>query len=118
MHYVNNADAVPTLTGLGGSVDPLQFMKDAGKGAVVHRFTDGNLNVISNHMLDTLYMKHRVSFDEARAGYSKSSRHRALEHRRARKRFRPAFGCSGSCCLSGLTGRAACPSDHRPCARS
>jgi len=69
VHYVNNADLVPTLTGLGGSVDPLQFLKDAGKGAVVHRFTDGNLNVISNHMLDTLYMKHRVSFDEARAGH-------------------------------------------------
>jgi hypothetical protein len=69
VHYVNNADLVPTLTGLGGSVDPLQFLKDAGKGAVVHRFTDGNLNPISNHMLDTLYMKHRVSFDEARAGH-------------------------------------------------
>ncbi|WP_224248421.1 hypothetical protein [Hyalangium gracile] len=69
VHYVNNADPVPTLTGLGGSVDPLAFMKDAGKGAVVHRFTDGNLNPISNHMLDTLYMKHRVSFDEARAGH-------------------------------------------------
>ncbi|KFE62725.1 hypothetical protein [Hyalangium minutum] len=68
VHYVNNADPVPTLTGLGGSLDPLQFLKDAGKGAVVHRFTDGNLNPISNHMLDTLYMKHRVSFDEARAG--------------------------------------------------
>ncbi|WP_224372053.1 hypothetical protein [Hyalangium versicolor] len=69
VHYVNNADAVPTLTGLGGSVDPLAFLKDAGKGAVVHRFTDGNLNLISNHMLDTLYMKHRVSFEEARAGH-------------------------------------------------
>lgn len=69
VHYVNNADVVPTLTGLGGSVDPLDFLKDAGKGAVVHRFTDGNLNPISNHMLDTLYMKHRVSFDEARAGH-------------------------------------------------
>jgi hypothetical protein len=68
VHYVNNADPVPTLTGLGGSVDPLEFLKDAGKGAVVHRFTDGNLNPISNHMLDTLYMKHRVDFDEARAG--------------------------------------------------
>jgi hypothetical protein len=69
VHYVNNADPVPTLTGLGGSVDPLAFLKDAGKGAVVHRFTDGNLNPLSNHMLDTLYMKHRVSFDEARAGH-------------------------------------------------
>jgi hypothetical protein len=68
VHYINEADAVPTLTGLGGSVDPLAFLKDAGKGAVVHRFTDGNLNPISNHMLDTLYMPHRVPFEEARAG--------------------------------------------------
>jgi hypothetical protein len=66
VHYINNADAVPTLTGLGGSVDPLAFLKDAGKGAVVHRFTDGNLNLISNHMLDTMYMKHRVPFEQAR----------------------------------------------------
>ncbi|MDY7227205.1 hypothetical protein [Hyalangium rubrum] len=66
VHYINNADAVPTLTGLGGSVDPLAFAKDAGKGAVVHRFTDGNLNPISNHMLDTLYMQHRVPFEQAR----------------------------------------------------
>lgn len=68
VHYVNNADPVPTLTGLGGSVDPLSFYKDAGKGAVVHRFTDGNFNPISNHMLDTLYLKHRVGFEQARQG--------------------------------------------------
>jgi hypothetical protein len=68
VHYVNNADPVPTLFGLGGSVDPTAFLKDAGRGAVVHRFTDGGLNPISNHMLDTLYLKHRVSFDDARAG--------------------------------------------------
>jgi len=68
VHYINNADLVPTLTGLGGSFDPLAFAKDAGKGAVVHRFTDGGLNPVANHMLDTLYLKHRVSFDDARAG--------------------------------------------------
>jgi hypothetical protein len=68
VHYINEADPVPTLTGLGGSLDPLAFLKDAGKDAVVRRFTDGNLNPISNHMLDTLYMKHRVPFEEARAG--------------------------------------------------
>ncbi|WP_434384586.1 hypothetical protein [Melittangium boletus] len=66
VHYINDADAVPTLTGLGGSVDPLAFLKDAGRGAVVHRFTDGNANLISNHMLDTMYMKHRVPFEQAR----------------------------------------------------
>ncbi|HSP79703.1 MAG TPA: hypothetical protein VLQ93_14290 [Myxococcaceae bacterium] len=68
VHYVNNADPVPTLFGLGGSVDPAAFLKDAGRGAVVHRFTDGGLNLVGNHMLDTLYMKHRVPFEEARAG--------------------------------------------------
>ncbi len=40
----------------------------AGKGAVVHRFTDGNLNLIGNHMMDTMYLKHRVPFEQARAG--------------------------------------------------
>ncbi|PTL84549.1 hypothetical protein [Vitiosangium sp. GDMCC 1.1324] len=68
VHYVNNRDIVPTFTGLGGSVDPLAFLKDAGKGAVVHRFGDGGLNVVGNHSLQDMYLKHRVPFDEARAG--------------------------------------------------
>ena len=71
VHYVNNADAVPTLTGLGGSVDAASFLKDAGKGAVVHRYTDATLNPIANHMLASQYLTHRVSFDEARAGHFK-----------------------------------------------
>jgi hypothetical protein len=68
VHYINNADAVPTITGLGGSFDPAGFLKHAGKGAVVHRFTDGNLNLIGNHNLQNMYLKHRVPFEEARAG--------------------------------------------------
>lgn len=68
VHYVNNADPVPTLTGLGGSVDPLEMAKHAGRDAVIHRFTDGGIDPIANHMLDTLYLHHRVPFDEARAG--------------------------------------------------
>jgi len=69
VHYINNADPVPTLFGLGGSVDPLTFIKDAGKGAVVHRFTDGNLNLFgNNHGLESMYLKHRVPFEAARAG--------------------------------------------------
>ncbi|XXF80913.1 hypothetical protein P2318_14470 [Myxococcaceae bacterium GXIMD 01537] len=68
VHYVNNADAVPTLFGLGPSLDPAAFLRDAGKGAVVHRFTDGNLNLIGNHNLQNMYLKHRVPFEEARAG--------------------------------------------------
>jgi len=68
VHYINNADAVPSLTGLGGSVDPLEFAKQAGRGAVIHRFTDGGIDLIANHMISTLYMPHRVSFDDARQG--------------------------------------------------
>ena len=66
VHYVNNADLVPTLTGLGGSVDPLSFLKDAGKGAVVHRFSEGGLNLLKNHSLQETYLKHRVPFEQAR----------------------------------------------------
>ncbi|WP_342376111.1 hypothetical protein NVS55_33270 [Myxococcus stipitatus] len=68
VHYINNRDPVPTVAGLGGSVDPLAFMKDAGKGAVVHRFSEGGLNLLDNHMLNISYLKHRVPFEQARAG--------------------------------------------------
>ncbi|WNG23296.1 hypothetical protein F0U62_04070 [Cystobacter fuscus] len=67
VHYINNRDAVPTLTGLGGSFDPLSFLKDAGKGAVVHRFGDGGLNLVKNHSIQETYLKHRVPFEQARA---------------------------------------------------
>ncbi|MET0404259.1 MAG: hypothetical protein ABW123_17745 [Cystobacter sp.] len=67
VHYVNNRDAVPTLTGLGGSFDPLKFLKDAGKGAVVHRFSDGGINLARNHSLQDTYLQHRVPFEQARA---------------------------------------------------
>jgi hypothetical protein len=67
VHYVNNRDAVPTLTGLGGSFDPLKFLKDAGKDAVVHRFSDGGLNLAKNHNLQDTYLNHRVPFEQARA---------------------------------------------------
>ena len=49
-------------------MDPLEFAKHAGRDAVVHRFTDGDVDLIANHMLDTLSLLHRVPFDEARAG--------------------------------------------------
>jgi hypothetical protein len=67
VHYINNRDAVPTLTGLGGSFDPLSFLKDAGKGAVVHRFGEGGLNLVKNHSIQETYLKHRVPFEQARA---------------------------------------------------
>ncbi|HZH78148.1 MAG TPA: hypothetical protein VEY88_19120 [Archangium sp.] len=66
VHYVNNRDMVPSLFGLGGKVDPLKFIKDAGKGAVVHRFGDGGLNPVANHSLQEMYLKHRVPFEQAR----------------------------------------------------
>ncbi len=68
VHYVNNRDMVPSLFGLGGSVDPLAFLKKAGKDAVVHRFGDGGINLVANHMLQDTYLKHRVPFEDARAG--------------------------------------------------
>ena len=68
VHDVNNRDMVPSLFGLGGKVDPLQFIKDAGKGAVVHRFGDGGVNLIANHNFQDTYMKHRVPFEQARQG--------------------------------------------------
>ena len=68
VHYVNNRDAVPTLFGLGGKVDPTAFLKDAGRGAVVHRFGDGGANLVSNHSLQDMYLKHRVPFEQAREG--------------------------------------------------
>jgi hypothetical protein len=67
VHYVNNRDMVPSLFGLGGKVDPLAFIKNAGKDAVVHRFGDGGLNLIGNHSLQDMYLKHRVPFEQARA---------------------------------------------------
>ncbi len=67
VHSINNRDVVPTVTGLGGSVDPLTFIKKAGKDAVIHRFGDGGLNPIGNHSLQDMYLKHRVPFEQARA---------------------------------------------------
>ena len=67
VHYINNRDVVPTVTGLGGSIDPLKFLKDAGKGAVVHRFGEGGINLGKNHSLQQTYLQHRVPFEQARA---------------------------------------------------
>ncbi|MBZ4416357.1 hypothetical protein [Myxococcus sp. RHSTA-1-4] len=68
VHYVNDKDIVPTLFGLGGSgKSPLDFLRDAGKGAKVHYFSEKNMFSGAHALADT-YMKHRVPFDEARAG--------------------------------------------------
>lgn len=68
VHYVNDKDIVPTLFGLGGSgKSPLDFLRDAGKGAKVHYFSEKNMFSGAHALADT-YMKRRVPFDEARAG--------------------------------------------------
>ncbi|NMO16725.1 hypothetical protein HPC49_23770 [Pyxidicoccus fallax] len=68
VHYVNDKDIVPTLFGLGGSgKSPMDFLRDAGKGAQVHYFSEKNMFSGAHALADT-YMKHRVPFDEARAG--------------------------------------------------
>jgi hypothetical protein len=67
VHYVNDKDLVPTLFGLGTGKGPLDFLHDAGKGAVVKHFDYGS-GVSGTHRLDQAYLPFRVPFDEARAG--------------------------------------------------
>ncbi len=67
VHYVNDKDLVPTLFGLGGSSDPAEFLRHAGKGAVVRRFEHGS-GVSGTHRLDTAYLPYRVPFEQAREG--------------------------------------------------
>jgi len=68
VHYVNDKDAVPTLFGLGGSgKSPADFLRDAGRDAKVHYFSEKNMFSGAHALADT-YMKHRVPFEDARAG--------------------------------------------------
>lgn len=68
VHYVNDKDIVPTLFGLGGSAKtPMDFLRDAGKGAQVHYFSEKNMFSGAHALADT-YLKHRVPFEEGRAG--------------------------------------------------
>ena len=65
VHYVNKSDLVPDAFGLGPTKwNPLT---DGGKGSVVHRFNDPHLNPIASHGFESVYLQHRVPFDQARA---------------------------------------------------
>lgn len=61
VHYVNRVDAVPALVGLG-PFRPLFGDRNAGAGAVVHRFTDFS----DTHSLNGTYLSQRVPFEQAR----------------------------------------------------
>ncbi|MDY7233268.1 hypothetical protein [Hyalangium rubrum] len=67
VHYVNDKDLVPTMFGLGDGDSPLDFTRDAGRGAVVHHYEYGD-GMSGTHRLDQAYLPFRVPFDEARAG--------------------------------------------------
>lgn len=67
VHYVNNKDLVPGMFGLGDGDSPLDFLRDAGRGAVVRRYDYGD-GMSGTHRLDQAYLPFRVPFDEARAG--------------------------------------------------
>jgi hypothetical protein len=68
VHYINRADLVPDLTGLGAAGATWNPAVDPGKGAQVHYFNSPHLNPIASHNFDDVYLKHRVPFDQARAG--------------------------------------------------
>jgi hypothetical protein len=68
VHYVNRGDPVPDLFGLGPIPDKFNPITDGGKGSVVHHFNDFKLNPIAAHGFESVYLQHRVPFDQARAG--------------------------------------------------
>jgi len=41
---------------------------DGGKGSHLTYFTEAHANPIDSHSFDDVYLKHRVPFDQARAG--------------------------------------------------
>ncbi|QRK10623.1 hypothetical protein JQX13_11360 [Archangium violaceum] len=67
VHYVNTKDIVPTWFGQGNGEGLDEWMRDAGKGAVVRRFEHGS-GLQGTHGLGDAYLPQRVPFDQARAG--------------------------------------------------
>jgi hypothetical protein len=61
VHYVNRRDAVATLFGLGPFANQLVR---PGRGAVVHRFNEGD----NAHGFEQTYLPRRVPFEQARRG--------------------------------------------------
>ncbi|HSP81672.1 MAG TPA: hypothetical protein VLQ93_24345, partial [Myxococcaceae bacterium] len=68
VHYINRADPVPTLFGLGIIPDKWNPLVDGGKGSVVHHFNELHRNPIDGHSFDGTYLNRRVPFEDARAG--------------------------------------------------
>jgi hypothetical protein len=68
VHYINRDDPVPSLFGLGWDFDRHNPTLHAGRGAVVHWFTDIHLNPIASHSFEDVYLPRRVPFDQARRG--------------------------------------------------
>ncbi|NPC80530.1 hypothetical protein HPC49_20180, partial [Pyxidicoccus fallax] len=68
VHYVNRADPVPDLFGMGPVSDRWNPLVDGGKGSKTHHFNDFHLNPIASHHFESVYLNHRVPFDQARAG--------------------------------------------------
>jgi hypothetical protein len=68
VHYINRDDPVPSLFGLGWDIDRLNPTLHAGRGAVIHWFTDIHLNPIASHSFEDVYLPRRVPFDQARRG--------------------------------------------------
>ncbi|EPX59958.1 hypothetical protein D187_002702 [Cystobacter fuscus DSM 2262] len=67
VHYVNKNDIVPTWFGQGDGDGVDEWARDGGKGAVVRRFEQGS-GIEGTHSFDSVYLKHRVPFEQARAG--------------------------------------------------
>ncbi|HEX8354742.1 MAG TPA: hypothetical protein VF611_17680 [Pyrinomonadaceae bacterium] len=61
VHYVNRRDPVPGLFGLGPVANPLVH---PGRGAVVHRFSEGD----NAHGFEQTYLPRRVPFEQALRG--------------------------------------------------
>lgn len=61
VHYVNRRDPVASLLGLGPIATPLVH---PGRGAVVHRFSEGD----NAHGFEQTYLPRRVPFEQARRG--------------------------------------------------
>ena len=59
VHYVNRRDPVAALVGLGPLANPLVH---PGRGAVVHRFSEGD----NAHGFEQTYLPRRVPFEQAR----------------------------------------------------
>jgi hypothetical protein len=67
VHYVNRGDPVPGAFGLGPIPDKWNPIADGGQGSKVRHFNEFHLNPIAAHGFESVYLKHRVPFDQARA---------------------------------------------------